>query len=427
MRYNSLQAWLAWQETLHPSEIELGLGRVGTVASRLLPTPLPWAVIAVAGTNGKGSCVAMLDAILRADGYRVGAYTSPHLLHYNERIRIAGECVDDATLCETFARIDDARSNTSLTYFEFATLAALDIFARQQLDVVVLEVGLGGRLDAVNVIDADVALVASIGIDHTEWLGTDRDSIGREKAGIFRAGKPAVCGDPVPPAGLLEAAREAGASLYVAGTDFGVRRETPGWHWWSPGGGRSALPAPALPGDSQYRNAAAVLMVLECMRATLPVSQQAVRTGLQSVRLEGRCQVMPGAVTLLLDVAHNAQAAEELGVALQRLQCRGTVRAVFGVMADKDIGALVRAVAARIDAWYVATPDCVRAADAVALVGTLSAAGCRACSAHASVAAALDAVRDAAQAGDCVVVFGSFYTVSESLQWLDGRQEFPPV
>ena len=264
-RFSSLEQWLQWQETLHPVSIDLGLERVARVADRLQCRSPACIVVSVAGTNGKGSSVAMLEAILLRTGYRVGCYTSPHLFRYNERLRLQGEEIADAALCEAFARVDQARGADTLTYFEFGTLAALDIMARETLDIAVLEVGLGGRLDAVNVVDADVALITSIGIDHSEWLGMDRESIAREKAGIMRASRPVICGDTDPPDSLLAGARRLGAPCRVRGADFRITEAGRGWHWQGEHSSYRDLPRPALAGPHQLANAASVLMVLEML------------------------------------------------------------------------------------------------------------------------------------------------------------------
>ncbi len=309
MRFDTLNDWLAWQETLHPKAIDLGLERVREVAARLGLLAPKHVVISVAGTNGKGSSVAMLEAILACAGLRVGAYTSPHLWQYNERIRIDRQPVDDAVLVASFARIDAARGDISLSYFEFGTLAALDILQRADVDVAVLEVGLGGRLDAVNIVDADCALVTGIGIDHVEWLGPDRESIGREKAGIFRGGRPAVCSDPQPPASLRAVAQDCGAIWYGLGEQFGYARTGEVWDWWGPNLRLDGLPLPALPGPFQLQNAAGVVMALQTLGARLPVSVQALQAGLRAARVAGRFTVVPGPFETIFDVAHNPHAA----------------------------------------------------------------------------------------------------------------------
>lgn len=417
MRFSSLDAWLAWQETLHPSAIDLGLERVAATLHRLHPEPPPFAVITVGGTNGKGSTVAMLEAILRAGGYRVGAYTSPHLLQYNERVRLGGHAVDDAALCTAFERIDQARGDISLTYFEFGTLAALDIFWRSQVDVAILEVGMGGRLDAVNVLDADVALVTTVDIDHAQWLGATREAIGGEKAGIYRGGRPAIYGSRDAPQSVLDHAAAIGARLYRYGADYGAAAEGESWRWWGPGHERHALPLPALRGHSQLQNAAGVLMALDAVAARLPLNQAQIRAGLLAVALPGRFQVQPGAVTRILDVAHNPQAAGELATNLAALPCAGRTLAVVGMLADKDMAGALAQLRGAVDHWYAAALTVARGAATAQLVQALTAAGVAAAdiSPCTDVTAALAQARQAARPGDRIVVFGSFHTVAEAL------------
>lgn len=420
MRFQTLNDWLSWQERLHPSAIDLGLERVAAVWRRLRPAGLDCSVVTIGGTNGKGSCVAMLEAILRSAGYRTGIYTSPHLFRYNERIRLDGAEVSDAALCDAFERVDRARRGTSLTYFEFGTLAALDLFAREGLDLVVLEVGLGGRLDAVNLLDADVALVTTVGLDHTAWLGEDLDSIAREKAGIFRIGRPAVIGQTNPPAGLLEAAQALGAKVFLAGRDFAAQAGEQDWRWTSLERSRSGLPLPALRSECQLDNAAAVLMVLECLLPRFPVGQGTVRTGLQQVQLVGRLQVIPGGVTLVMDVAHNPQAALNLARDLKSIPCAGATHAVFACFRDKDAPGMLRALSPAVGHWHLASPDDgERALSAEALEQLLIASGVetpREC--YNSVAEAFSEARRAARPGDRVLVTGSFLAVAAALESL---------
>ena len=413
----TLAQWLAWQEQLHPSAMDLGLERVGAVKARMgLGQPAP-VVITVAGTNGKGSSVAMLEAMYRAGGYRVGAYTSPHLLRYNERIRIAGEDVSDDALCDAFARVDAARGTTSLTYFEFGTLAALDLFARANLDVVVLEVGLGGRLDAVNIVDADCALITSIDIDHTEWLGDNREAIGFEKAGIFRAGRPAVCGDAAPPSSVLQHAAALGVTLYCAERDFSYRRDQASWHWSAGEARRSGLPFPRLRGPYQLDNAAAVLMVVHVLQTRLPLAQSHIRTGLSTVELAGRFQVLPSRRRVILDVAHNPHGARALARALREQPCTGRTIAVFAMLNDKDIAGVGAALDDQIDAWYCAGLTGPRGTSALHLVAELQRLPVRGLVyTHSDVAEALRAALADASESDRVVVFGSFHTVAPALQ-----------
>ena len=415
MRFSTLAQWLSWQEGLHGQAIDLGLDRVRTVLARLHPQPPAYPIITVGGTNGKGSCVAMLDAIYRAAGYRVGAYTSPHLLRYNERIRIDGLEIGDDALMAAFARVDDARGGVSLTYFEFGTLAALVLFGEAEPDVVVLEVGLGGRLDAVNVVDADVAVITSIGLDHCDWLGNDLESIGREKAGIARAGRPLVCGEPAPPLSIGETAGRIGAKAYMLGRDFGHETADGQWRWWSEHRIRHALPLPALRGVNQLRNGAAALMAVELMSPRLPVAVADIRAGLGDVTLAGRFQVLPGKVPLIADVAHNPQAAAALAQNLAAGATPGRTLAIVAMMADKDIVGTLSPLLNEVDDWSVTTVTAPRAASAAMVADALIGLG-RQPRCYASVALALDAACRDAGDHDRIVVFGSFYTVADALR-----------
>ncbi len=415
MRFSSLDEWLAWQETLHPAEIELGLERPGTVLSRMGRQRAPFPVITVAGTNGKGSSVAMLEAILRAAGYRVGTYTSPHLLRYTERIRIDGREIDESELCRAFEAVDQARGTISLTYFEFGTLAAFELFSRSALDVAVLEVGMGGRLDAVNAWDPDVALVTAVGVDHTAWLGSDREAIGREKAGIFRSGKPAVCSDPQPPSSILDLARKEAVPLHRPGEDYHFEAQDGNWWWKGPERQRSALPWPAMRGAAQLQNAAGVLMALDCMAERLPVDQSAVREGLLSARVRGRFEVIPGEVTEILDVAHNPQAAAELAQNLTRLPAQGRTLAVFALLADKDVAGIVQPLSAHIDHWFVAGLGGSRPSVAEETARQLEEVGIHSVECGPTIPSLLAEARRRADPGDRIVIFGSFYTVAEAL------------
>lgn len=416
-RFTTLTDWLDWQITLHPKRMDLGLERVASVWARLGPNPLPFPVITVGGTNGKGSCVAMIEAMAQAAGYRCGCYTSPHLLDYNERIRFDGEPVSDGALCETFARIDAARGDIALTYFEFGTLAALDLFVRQKPDLAVLEVGLGGRLDAANLIDADVAVVTSIGLDHTDWLGDTFDAIAIEKAGIFRAGRPAIIGQRDAPATLREEAERLGALPLQRGREYDRELADAGWIWRGPQGERLALTAPALRGAFQLDNAAAAITALQSLHARLPLPVNALRVGLQRARLPGRFQVLPGTVTWILDVAHNGPAAQALASNLRTFSSTGRVRAVLAILADKDLESIVQPLLELVDDWYLAQSDDERALPVAQLAARLDgvlpapAAGC-----FTGVAAALDAACAASVAGDTLLVVGSFTTVAHALR-----------
>ncbi len=414
MRFATLNDWLDWQETLHPKTIDLGLDRVRTVLRRLEPEPPSFVVITVGGTNGKGSCVAMLEAILCAAGYRVGAYTSPHLLRYNERIRINGQDVEDDALCQIFARIDQARGDQSLSYFEFGALAALELFHQTGVAVAVLEVGLGGRLDAVNVLNADAALVVSIGLDHTDWLGPDRNSIGYEKAGIYRLGRPAICADPDPPQRLLDTAKQIGANLQRVDRDYTFTRTGSTWRWESEQVRFDGLPPPALVGAHQIGNAAAVLMTLISLRQQLPVSLSAICAGFAQVQLPGRFQIIPGEVEWILDVAHNPPAAAILADNLRTRPCSGRTLAVFGLLADKDADGVIQALADSVDEWYTAALPGLRGRTDAELTDLLIASDNRAWAAG-DVVNACRAARQAAQPGDRIVILGSFHVVAPAL------------
>lgn len=380
----------------------------------------PFAVITVGGTNGKGSAVAMCDAMLRAGGYRAGAYTSPHLIRYNERVAVAGRLVTDEELVAAFERVEAARGDVRLTYFEYGTIAALDIFCTQKVEIAVLEVGLGGRLDAVNAVDPDVAIVTSIGIDHTSWLGPDRESIGREKAGIFRNGRPAVCGDPQPPASLIDVAARIGARLYVAGRDFQVTAAEAGWTLYFGGRVRSGLTFPALRGDYQLRNAAAAIVALETLADRFPLAQGHMRQGLLAADIPGRFQVVPGTPPTILDVAHNVQAAAAFAENLQRHRVLGKTHAVFGMLVDKDIVEVARMVSGHVDHWYAIPISEPRGATAAQVADAIAQAGARgSITQHADAVAGYEAARAAAAPPDRIVVFGSFYTVGDILAHLN--------
>ena len=421
-RPTTLAGWLAYLETLHPKSIALGLERVREVAHRL-PLAFAGPMVTVTGTNGKGSTCAMLEAILSAAGYRVGLYMSPHLRRYNERVRIARSLVSDDDLLTAFRAVEDARIGGSgdaampLTYFEFGTLAALWLFAREQLDALVLEVGLGGRLDAVNLMDADVAVVTTVDLDHMDYLGPTREDIGREKAGIFRAGRPAVCGERDPPAALVDAARAIGAPLLRIGREFDFVAEGTQWRYRGPNGECYGLPVPALRGDFQFGNAAVALTALDVLRDRLPVPTAAIRDGLVSVELSGRFQVLPGRPTIVLDVAHNPHAARALAGSLATMGFHPETFAVFGMYADKDIRAVVDAMKARVDHWYVAGLPGARGAPTLTIIEKLRAAGIAQSAIHPfdSIASAYRAACDAASDADRIIVFGSFLTVAAAL------------
>ncbi len=426
MRFTILDDWLRWQETLHPRAIDLSLERVRTVLRRLQPEPPGQTIITVGGTNGKGSCVAFLDAMLRTAGYRVGAYTSPHLLRYNERIRINGIEAADAALCQVFDRIDAVRGEVSLTYFEFGTLAALELFREAGVEVAVLEVGLGGRLDAVNIMDADAALVVSVALDHTDWLGSNRDSIGYEKAGIYRPDRPAVCADPDPPPRLIQYAEDISARLLRVNRDYHFARTGSTWCWQSSACCLDHLPLPTLAGNHQLGNAAAALMTLTSLGDRLPVSPEAICAGLVSAELSGRHQIIPGPVEWILDVAHNPHAATVLADHLRARPCTGRTWAMIGLLADKDAPGVIEALTDTIDAWCAITLDGNRGRTGDELVALLRATGARA--EAADIQEACRIIQTTACPGDRIVVLGSFHTVAPVLAiqpWLS-NSPLPP-
>ena len=418
-RFRTLADWLAYIETLHPKPIAMGLDRVESVAHRM-SIRIECPVVTVAGTNGKGSTCAMLEAIYQHAGFRTGLYASPHLLAFNERVRVGGEDATDDALVAAFDAVEVARTSadeTPLTYFEFSTLAALRLFAHAQPDVLILEVGLGGRLDAVNVIDADVAVVTTIGIDHVDYLGSTREDIGREKAGIFRSGKQAVCGDPDPPRSLVAHAAAIGAPLWRAGRDYTYAAAGTQWQYSGPGRALYGLPFPALRGKHQLGNAATALAALDALRDRLPVAAAAVRDGLVHVELTGRFQVLPGRPVIVLDVAHNPHAARVLADALGSMGFHPRTLGVFGMLADKDIDGVVAALRTRIDAWYVAPLPGPRGAPAARIVAALRAAAVDADAIHAfdAIGQAFAAARNAANETDRIAAFGSFLTVAAAL------------
>lgn len=444
MRFKTLAQWLDWQSTLNPSEIDLGLERVEQVlaamqlclfipgstcrasASALLSMS-PAAVITVAGTNGKGSCVAYLDALYQAAGYRVGCYTSPHLLRYNERVCINGQPATDQDLCQAFAEVDAARGSASLTYFEFGTLAALAVFAKANVEVMILEVGLGGRLDAVNVVDPDVAVITSLDIDHVDWLGGDRNTIAIEKAGIFRAHRPAVCGDSNPPPAIALQAAHHQSDLYQRDVDFSVEINDDDWILMAKDFTFEQLPYPALAGQFQFDNAATAIMAARLLadRCDLKIDALHVRQALTSVSLAGRCQQLSADPVVIVDVGHNPHSARALAEYLaQSLSgCNVKTHCIIAMMADKDITGFIEALAPQIDYWYPAELDVSRAASCetlVELLGQLSPSliDRRQIMAGRSVAAQLKCALQAAGRHDRVLICGSFYTVAEVLPLL---------
>jgi dihydrofolate synthase / folylpolyglutamate synthase len=436
----TLAEWLRLQESVHPKSIDMGLERVSRVAHALRVAAPDFAVITVGGTNGKGSVAAHLEALLTALGASAGLFTSPHFIRYNERIRVGGNEVGDEELVAAFERIEAARGATTLTFFEYNTLAALVIFTQRQVDIAVLEVGLGGRLDATNLIAADAAVLVSVGFDHRDWLGDTLELIGAEKAGIFRAARPAVLGTPHLPASVFEAARAVGARTVVAERDFRWRVSAVGWDYQGPAVWLRALPPSALAGVIQYRNAATALAAVEALRtapgprATVAsllarlaaLDEGTVAAALQRVRLAGRFQIVPGEVEWILDIAHNEPAAQVLAAQLRERplplarsswRAPGRTFAVIGVLLDKDAQAIGAALAPVIDRWIVCALPGPRGSGAAQLAERLGQPA-EAIELATSVEAGCELARAAAQPGDRVVVCGSVYTVGPALQWL---------
>ncbi|MGR9043824.1 MAG: bifunctional tetrahydrofolate synthase/dihydrofolate synthase [Gammaproteobacteria bacterium] len=420
MHFDSLQGWLTWQESLHPRTIDLGLERVDQVFRSLHSHYQKPPTITVAGTNGKGSCVAFLESIYRAQGYRVGTYTSPHLLKYNERIKIQGEPVSDALICSAFERIESVRNNISLSYFEFGTLAALDIFSRSAIDVQLLEVGLGGRLDAVNIIDPDAAIITSICIDHADWLGDTREIIGREKAGIFRPHVPAIVGDQEPPASLTECAVAKKAPIFHIGREFGYQKHAKGWDWFGIDRRLEDLPEPGLKGEHQYRNAASAILAVMTLQGVLPVGSSAIAQGLNTVQLTGRFQLIKGNIPVLLDVGHNPQAVRTLAEHLRNYYSGQNIHAVFSMMKDKDIGGVLGVMKPVVKDWYFAPlPDNPRCASETQMREMFSQNSIADVNfGFANFTEAFAAARKKAEKDDLLLVFGSFFLVSEYLAGL---------
>ena len=421
MRFEKLQDWLDWQEGLNPKSIDLGLDRVQQVWQSLPHSDLSSStIISIAGTNGKGSSVAFFESIYKQAGYSTGSYTSPHLLRYNERIRLDANPVSDAQIMDAFQLIDHSRGDIPLTYFEFGTLAALVVFSQTKPDVVLLEVGLGGRLDAVNIIDADLALITSIDLDHQAWLGNSREVIGREKAGIFRAGQPAVFSALDIPQSIRNYAQKLGTRLLVNGEDFTLEHgaDNAYWQWFGINQSFSRLPLPALRGRHQLQNAAGVIMATQLLLHAVPVTESALQKGLQNVRLGGRQQrIEYKGVEWVLDVAHNPHAVAALRQQLQQPPVSGRTVAVLGMLQDKDVAGVLDLLDSMVQQWHFASIDDVRGMSGAELkaVADVQLASNH-LQAHDSVAEALDRVQQIVVPGDRVVVFGSFFTVAEAFQ-----------
>ncbi|CAA6815323.1 MAG: Dihydrofolate synthase (EC @ Folylpolyglutamate synthase (EC [uncultured Thiotrichaceae bacterium] len=417
---NSLEAWLEWQQSLHFSEIDMGLARMQLLASRLDILRFPFPIISVAGTNGKGSSVSMLDAIYQAAGYKTGAYTSPFLYHYNERITISGEPCSDAEIIQVFEQIEDAREDTTLTYFEFSTLAALLLYKQKGVDIALLEVGMGGRLDAVNTWDADVALISSIGIDHVKWLGDNREVIGHEKAGIMRTGRAVICGDPNPPESIKKHALAIDAKLQQTGMDFSWQHQNDTWQWSNDRRSYERLPKPNLQGGYQYQNAANVLAVIDALSEQLPVSEEAIHQGLTAVKLQGRLQIIQSSPQIVLDVAHNAHAATELAKWLESQPCRGRTLAFFSMLSDKNIQDVLSHLHTFVDEWIIFPLEDERGFTKSELERAVAQAGnLQVCTVHESIKSAWEACQSTLHEDDQVIVFGSFSVLAE-FKGLDG-------
>ena len=419
----TLSDWLAYLESLNPRAISLGLDRVTQVKNTLGLDP-GFTIITVSGTNGKGSTCAFLEAILNVAGYRVGCYTSPHLLSYNERVRINRRPVDDAAFIRVFEKIEAARHGIPLTYFEYGTLAAMLLFIEAGLDVAILEVGLGGRLDAVNAFDADCAVVTSVDFDHMDYLGNTREQIAFEKAGIFRTGKPAICADADVPETLSKHATDIDARLLRINRDFGFIAEKNQWLYWGRSGRRHALPYPALRGGYQLQNASAALAALDELKDIFPVGMGEIRRGLIEVDLPARFQVLPGRPAVILDVAHNPQAVASLSVNLANMGFYRNTFAVFGMLKDKDIAGAARILKPQVNSWFIASISSERrGATAFDVARELLRAGVpqTAMSGYASPGDAYDQACNLAAENDKIIVFGSFHTVAGVLRRRSGE------
>ena len=422
MRFDTLQEWLSWQESLNPKIIDLGLGRVAEVLHRLhLSADFSCPLITVAGTNGKGSTVAFLESILLAAGCKVACYTSPHLFSYNERIRLNGQAVDDAALCQAFEQVDQARADVALTYFEFGTLAALYLFSQLDLDAVVLEVGLGGRLDAVNVMNADVSIVTTVDIDHVDWLGSDREQIGYEKAGVFRANKPAIYGALQIPDSVKNHASKINARLFIAGQDYlyqGVGLD----HWQLTGAGYryADLPMPSLSGACQLQNAAAVIMALQQLSLSCVIDEQVIARGLQTAQLAGRYQSVHADPQVIVDVAHNPQAARTLFEQLNNDPVAGRTRVILAMLADKAVAEVVEIISPAVDDWYIAGLSVPRGLDqgSISKIVKQTLPDVKLCN-QQTVSAACELALSESAVDDRIIIFGSFYTVAEAINYFN--------
>jgi dihydrofolate synthase/folylpolyglutamate synthase len=418
--HDPLATWLTYLENTHPVTIDMGLARISAVKTALNLNP-NCPIITVAGTNGKGSVCAMLTAIFKAAGYRVGTYTSPHLVHYNERVAINGRPIDDASLTQSFADIAQAQQsiNTSLSYFEVGTLSAMLIFLQQKVDVIILEVGLGGRLDAANLFDADVAILTSVDLDHQGFLGTTREAIGHEKAGIFRPNRPAICADTNPPQSVIHHALSIGAELSCVNLAYSYKTINNQWQFQFGDTSYHSLPFPALRGDYQLGNAAAVLAALCAIKPQLPVSLGEIKQGLIEAQWKGRFQVLAGSPVRVLDAAHNPHAARALCHSLKKLPFATTRIAVFSMLSDKDIAGVVKTLQSEFDVWYLASLDCPRGLSAHQLADQLAEVGIMQVVLFDDPVSAWQAALQQAADNDRIVAFGSFYTLSPLFELLE--------
>ncbi len=419
MKFDKLNDWLSWQENLHAQSIDMGLERIRPVYQQLITQPLAANIIVVAGTNGKGSTVAFLESIYVAAGYRVGAYSSPHLFAYNERIRLDGEMVSDPQICAAFERVNNSRNDISLTYFEFGTLAAFDIFQQAQLDIVILEVGLGGRLDAVNLVDADVAIVTNIDLDHTQWLGETREAIAFEKLAVGRPNTPLIFADDNPPANVAAIVDEQGFLFNQIGTDFGFVASKESWQWWSRDKKYYGLQFPALHGFHQLKNASCALLAVSYLSQQLPISMAHIRVGISKASLPGRFQVIPqGQNLLIFDVAHNTHGIAAFLQQLQQIPRIGDHHLVLGMLADKNIEAISAQLKDNIDVWHLGALTESRGLSAEALYRRIEPALQDSQHVHCyqDIAGAFTAAFSQLKNNDKLIVLGSFYTVGQALQ-----------
>ena len=417
MKFDTLDEWLSWQESLHTQSIDMGLDRIRPVFDRLIDKPLATKSIVVGGTNGKGSTSAFLESIYVAAGYRVGVYSSPHLFKYNERVRVNGEQVSDVQLCEAFEKVDKIRGETSLTYFEFGTLAAFNIFQKTKLDVVILEVGLGGRLDAVNLVDADIAIVTNVDLDHESWLGDTREKIAYEKFGIARQNTPVIFADDEPPANVTELCESHQCQLLSIGKDFGFTQQQDSWQWWSENKKLFSLPFPSLHGFHQLKNASTALLAVHLLADALPVSMAHIRVGLSKAVLPGRFDVVQEANNLIIfDVAHNPHGIRAFVKQLNQIPKLGNNYLVLGMLEDKNLEAVIGELESQVDYWYLGGLSIPRGLSVSDLQTRVSSVvqDKNNVSAFENVEKAFVTAYQQLKTNDKLLVLGSFYTVAEA-------------